>query len=229
MKSRFQHVLNNKFRSTAFLCSLSVRGAQDLEKTLTDKFLLNWLPVRGSFVSSRRVLSTLAQQTASIDLSVNQSYFQCGFLTCPLSFLHSLTALVPAQTTKVVKSAVSNVGALRCASFVRVFTAGCVSSAFWTAQSELTSVFVADLRFLRVLVIHKRSLGLALETHVYFCDVPVGDCTTTHSIQHWLAGVCLRALPVNVPGKHFSALSRRLYKRGLRNKQYCYWRSHSFA
>ena len=72
----------------------------------------------------------------------------------------------------------------------------------------------------RVLAFHKRSLGLALETRVYFCVVPVVYCTTTHSI-------CV--LPVNVLGEHFSALSRQMFKRGLWNKRHCYWRSLNFA
>ena len=113
-----------------------------------------------STINEQASVSTLAQQTASIGLSVNQSYFQRGFLTCPL-FRPCVFALT-FGTTKVVQSAESNVGALRCASFVRDSAVACVSSAFWTAQSELTSVFVAGLRFLRVLAIHKRSLGLAL-------------------------------------------------------------------
>ena len=58
------------FAIAAFLYSLSVRGAQDLEKKLTDKFLLNWLPFRGSFVSIRRVRYRIHQQRASFGVDV---------------------------------------------------------------------------------------------------------------------------------------------------------------
>ena len=127
-----------------------------------------------------------------------------------LSIMRLRTRTDAGSDLEMVKSKMSNVGALRCASSVCEFAVACALSAFRTAQSELIDFGIC-----------KHCRGLALETRVCCCDILVGDCTTTQSIQHCLFGVCLCALPVNVPSKHFSALSRRLYKRGLQNVQFC--------
>ena len=150
----------------------------------------------------------------------------------------SVTVLVLVKTTKTVKSA--RQARPRCTSSSRIglsrsgmhenLAAPCASSVFWTTQSELTPGICAKNTVLAG-PCHSQTLSPRRTGNSCVIMQPAFGQLHHHpfDLQHWLGGVCLHVHPVKVPGEHFSAQSRGVYKRGLRNERYCYRQSHRFA
>ena len=200
-------------RCILFCFRSSVRGAKDLEKTLTVKPLLFWLPVKNSFVWSRRVHSRVHQQRVSFVVGIgtanrenccaNRSLFQCESLMYSLSRPYVFEVSYSTGAGSVCQ----NGGLLRRVSFVhdsRHPRATAITFAH-AREPRRAMCFVCVLGSVerihlgfdeRYTVLtgpcHSQIFSGSLETRVCFCDVPFVDCTTTCSVRNsgWLKFAC---------------------------------------